>query len=72
MSRSIEMIWNPIEILKFQHFPTVDNSQRIPIGSDRLRLAWEVNEPIEVTAIDLQLVCQTLSFVNQEQSELKS
>ena len=66
------MIWNPIEILKSQHFPTADNFRRIPIGSDRLRFAWEVNETIEVTASDLHLVCQTLSFVNQEPSELKS
>ena len=72
MFRDIEMIWNPIEILKFQQFLTADNFRRIPIGSDRLRLAWEVNEIIEVTANDLHLVCQTLSFVKQEQSELKS
>ena len=47
-------------------FPT--NSHRI----NMLRLTWEVNESIEVTVIDLQLVCQILSFLNQKQGLFKS
>ena len=66
------MTESPIAILKFQYLPTSDNLRRIPVRSDRLRLACEVNQPIEVTIIDLQSVCQTFSFVNQKQGPFKS
>ena len=72
MSRSIEMTGNPIAILKFQHLPTSDNLRRILVRSDRLRLTCEVNQSIEVTIIELQSVCQILSFVNEKQGPFKS
>ena len=72
MSRSIEITGNPMAILKFQHLPTSDNLRRIPLRPDRLRLTSEVNQSIEVTIIDLQSVCQILSFVNEKQGPFKS